>query len=312
MGWWHSGYGYSTDRPPQNQHGTENQLERFWLELYAKKRKASESLQDLYQDIRRLISLACPNDASNTAERLAINQFTNALDNDNMRFEVLNKNPDTLETALHIASRYEALKPGQSAPQGLAAAEPLKTADMSAYVYDDKGRKKESLRVHELHVAPDPLTDPKYKVERARNDEGQRKIIDLQRQLEGWRSWQDEQTRTQAAYASGAYYNQAYAAPQYPGAATQAVPYHSDTQTTGYQTQNNNQAYRGKTNRGSNNYRRYKRGGAQQCAPKHREVFVSRVVPKGTGVIPPAESNRPTTEYNRCTGTTAGRPQLKT
>jgi len=149
-------------------------LERFWLELYAKKRKASESLQDLYQDIRRLISLACPNDASNTAERLTINQFTNVLDNENMRFEVLNKNPDTLETALHIARRYEALKPGQLAPQGTTAVEPVKTTDMSAYVFDNKGRKKENLRVHEPHVAPDTLTDAKYEVECARNNEGQR------------------------------------------------------------------------------------------------------------------------------------------
>jgi len=125
---------------------------------------------------------------------------------------------------------------------------------MSAYVYDDKGRKKENLRVHKLNVAPDPLTDAKYEVERARNDKGQRKIIDLQQQLEGWRSWQDQQTPTQAEYASGPYYIQAYAPPQYPGAATQAAPYHPDTQTTGYRTQNTNQAYRGKTNRINNYY----------------------------------------------------------
>jgi len=172
-----------------------------------------------------------------------------------MRFEVLNKHLDTLETALHIALRYEAFKPGQSAPQGATAAEPVKTTDMSAYVYDDKGRKKKNLRVHELHVVLNPLTDAKYEVERARNDEGQRKIIDLQRQLKIWRSWQDEQTRTQAVYPSGAYYNQAYAPPQYSGTAKQAIPYHSDTQATGYQTQNTNQAYRGNTNRGNNNHR---------------------------------------------------------
>jgi len=79
------------------------------------KRKPSESLQDLYQDIRRLISLFCPNDVTDTSECHAINQFTNALDNENMRFKVLNKNPTTLETALHIANRYEALKPSYSA-----------------------------------------------------------------------------------------------------------------------------------------------------------------------------------------------------
>jgi len=103
----------------QNQHGTTNQLERFWFELYARKRKPKETLQDLYQHIRRLILLAFPNDVSETSERLAINQFTNALNNEDMRFEVLDKNPATLETALHIGMRYEALKPDHSAPQSL-------------------------------------------------------------------------------------------------------------------------------------------------------------------------------------------------
>jgi len=95
----------------KNQHGTENKLERCWLELYGRKRKLNESLKNLYQDICRLISLACPNDVSDTSERLAINQLTNALDNENMRFEVLNKNLTTLETALHIAMQMEPSNP---------------------------------------------------------------------------------------------------------------------------------------------------------------------------------------------------------
>jgi len=59
-----------------------------------------------------------------------------------MRFEVLNKNPTTLETALHIAMRYEALKPSHSALQGAPSTEPLKGTDDSTFIYDDKGRKK--------------------------------------------------------------------------------------------------------------------------------------------------------------------------
>jgi len=97
------------------------------LELYVKKRKPNESLKDRYQDIRRLISLACPNNVSDTSERPAINQSMNALDNENMLFEILNKNYTTLEAALHIVMRYEACKPSQSAPQGAASTEPSKT-----------------------------------------------------------------------------------------------------------------------------------------------------------------------------------------
>jgi len=90
-----------------------------------------------------MTSLACPNDVSETVERLAINQFTRALSNENMRFEVLNKNPVKLENALHFAMRYEALKPEHSAPlEAPTSATPPKGGDVSAYVYDDKGRKK--------------------------------------------------------------------------------------------------------------------------------------------------------------------------
>jgi len=106
----------------------------------------SVSLQDFYQDIRRLISLACPNDVGDTSERLAINQFTYAFHNEDMCFEVLNKNPTKLETALYTAMRYEALKPSHSAPQGAPATDSPKEADASAFIYNDKGRTKDSAR----------------------------------------------------------------------------------------------------------------------------------------------------------------------
>jgi len=88
----------------------------------------------------------------------------------------------------------------------VTATEPPKWTDVSAFIYDDKGHKKESLRAHEIHVVSDPNINAKYEIEGARNDEGQEKIIELQRQVEGWKSWQEEQTRAQVAYASGAYY----------------------------------------------------------------------------------------------------------
>jgi len=211
----------------KDQHGTENQLERFWLELYARRRKPSESLQELYQDIRRLISLACPNDKSDTSERLAINQFTTALDNENIRFEVLNHNPSKLETALHIAMRYEALKPEHSAPLGSSSPAGVPRAiDASTFIYDDKGRKKEGLRAHELHVSTTSEVNPELEIERTRNHEAQRKVIDLQHQLESWRSWHDEQTRAQAASMAGNSYSQPYSVPTY------SQPYSVPTQQT--------------------------------------------------------------------------------
>jgi len=145
--------------------------------------------------------------------------------------------------------------------------------DVSTIIYDDKGRKKDSLRAHEIHIVSDPNLDAKYETERARKDEGQRKIIDLQRQLEGVRSWQDEQTQAQAAYASGAYYTQAYSTPQYQGASTQAVTYISSTQATGYQTQHTNNTYGGKPNRGKDNPQKNKTKGPQQPRATTRGTF---------------------------------------
>jgi len=150
------------------------------LDLYARKGKSTESLQELYLEIGHLISFACPNDVSETSERLAINQFTAALNNENMRIEVLNKNPVSLETVLHIAMPYEALEPEHSAPLE-AHASPIspKGIDVSAFIYDDKDRKKDSLRTHEIHVVPDSDTAVRYEAEHTLADDGQQKIMNL-------------------------------------------------------------------------------------------------------------------------------------
>jgi len=137
--------------------------------------------------------------------------------------------------------------------------------DMSAFIYDDKGRTKESLGVHELNVAPDPQMDARCKVDRTRNDESTWNMIDLWRQLEDFRRWRDEQTRAQAAFASGAYYTQAYTTPQYKGASTQAVPYHSYTQAPRYHTQNaSNTTDGGYSHPGVDSPHKYTKVGAQK------------------------------------------------
>jgi len=44
----------------KDQHGSDNQKERFWMELKARRRKPGESLQTLYQDVKRLMCFASP------------------------------------------------------------------------------------------------------------------------------------------------------------------------------------------------------------------------------------------------------------
>jgi len=192
----------------KNRHGTQNQLERFWLELYARKRKPTESLQDLYQDIRRLISLACPNDASDTAERLAINQFTSAFDNDDLRFEVLNQNSTTLERALHFAMRVEALKPAHSASQGMPTPViPSRTVGMSASVHGvPPPLSYDSLRVHRICITAHSVKEARHKSERARTEENIHTMVALQQKIDYFRSRYDQQVR--AEKLSGARQNE--------------------------------------------------------------------------------------------------------
>jgi len=182
-----------------------------------------------------------------------------------MRFEVLNKNPLTLESALHIAMRYEALKPDHSAPQSAPVTQSSKGTDVSAFIYDDKGRTKDSLRAQEIHVAPDPNMNTKYELERAHDDHSHRTILDLQQPLQDLRSRQDEQTHTPAAYASGAHNTQAYTTPRYQGASTQVDQYHSYPQAARYQTQQpSNNTYDRKPHRGKYSQHQYNIHGARQ------------------------------------------------
>jgi len=75
----------------KDQHGSDNQTERFWMELKAWRRKPGESLQTLYQDVRRLMCLASPDEKGKLAEKMCIEAFTSAFDERAMRYDVLSK-----------------------------------------------------------------------------------------------------------------------------------------------------------------------------------------------------------------------------
>jgi len=70
--------------------------------------------------------------------------------------------------------------------------------DPASYIYDDKGRKKESIRAVELHQDT-TQRDLKKNVETQKtvNTENQRKLAEQQEQLDAWNVWGDELTRPQ-------------------------------------------------------------------------------------------------------------------
>ena len=65
--------------------GSENQAERFRAELRSRKRIKGESLQKLYQDVCRLISLAYPGESSSLSDSVGRDAFLEALDDQALR-----------------------------------------------------------------------------------------------------------------------------------------------------------------------------------------------------------------------------------
>ena len=84
----------------QNRFGTQNQRERFRVELRTRRRKLGEDLQSLYQDIVRLMSLAYNNEKSEAVEVVSRDAFLEALDDPELHFRILEHDPKTIDDAL--------------------------------------------------------------------------------------------------------------------------------------------------------------------------------------------------------------------
>lgn len=89
--------------------GNSNQAERFRAELRTRRRSTGESLQQLYQDVCRLLALAYPGPSSELSHIVGRDAFLDALDNPAMRIRILEKEPHTLDDAFAMACRLEAL-----------------------------------------------------------------------------------------------------------------------------------------------------------------------------------------------------------
>jgi len=96
----------------RNRFGTDNQAERYRAELRARKRQSNESFQSLYHDIARLMSLAYPGQTGELSEVVPRDAFLEALDEPQLRIRILERDPKTLEDALHAACRLDALERG--------------------------------------------------------------------------------------------------------------------------------------------------------------------------------------------------------
>ena len=96
-----------------NRFGSLNEEERYRSELKARRRRRGESSQSLYQDIRRLMALAFPGQSASLWEIMARDAFVESLGDQTLRLHVLERDPETLEKALKLATRLEALGYGE-------------------------------------------------------------------------------------------------------------------------------------------------------------------------------------------------------
>jgi len=87
--------------------GSEGQEERYQSELRSRRRKRGETLQNLYQEIRRLMSLAYPGELSKFSESIAKDAFLSALDDVRLELRCREQEPKDLDAALRTALRFE-------------------------------------------------------------------------------------------------------------------------------------------------------------------------------------------------------------
>jgi len=92
----------------RNRFGNANMMERYRAELHGRRRKRGESVQSVYQDIRRLMSLAFPGHSGELFETIGRDAFLQSLNDPALRVRVLDQHPQTLDEALTIVTRMEA------------------------------------------------------------------------------------------------------------------------------------------------------------------------------------------------------------
>ena len=104
----------------KNRFGSEHQTERYRLELQGRRRKPGETIQSVYNDVRRLLALSFPGETGQLCELLGLDYFLNALADPALRVRVLDQRPKNLDEALVIVSRMEAYSGDGTAAGGSA------------------------------------------------------------------------------------------------------------------------------------------------------------------------------------------------
>lgn len=91
--------------------GPNQQPNVYLAQLHSRKRKANESIWELAEAIRDLVSLAYPETADNVLiERLSLNAFIGSLSSWELKQFILSRQPSDFQSAIHIANEWESYK----------------------------------------------------------------------------------------------------------------------------------------------------------------------------------------------------------
>jgi predicted aspartyl protease len=89
--------------------GNYDQAERYRAELRMRRRAKGETLQTVFNDVSRLMSLAYPRSSREMAEIVGRDAILEALGDARLRIRILEREPTTMDDVLRIATRLEAL-----------------------------------------------------------------------------------------------------------------------------------------------------------------------------------------------------------
>ena len=96
--------------------GNELQAERFKAKLKVRRRRTGESLQQLYQDLCKLVALAHPKEEP-ALNHVAREAFVIALGDPVLQLKVIEREPKTVEDALNLAVKFEAYQASVVPPE---------------------------------------------------------------------------------------------------------------------------------------------------------------------------------------------------
>jgi len=133
--------------------------------------------------------LVSPQDTGALAEHISIDHYTQALNEPGIRLFVMSLDPAMLKEALTHSLRYEAINLGSPEPY---RSYPIAISDPSAYIYDDKERKRDIANIRGAEVQQ----ETQHHVATATALlKAQRKIAEREAEILQWRTAGAEQTQ---------------------------------------------------------------------------------------------------------------------